>query len=60
MVMMTLMKSRQDAQIAFTFRTWTAKTSMEEESALSSRGAAEVVAAGATLETGTGVSEAGG
>ena len=37
-----------------------AKTSMEEESALSSRGAAAVVAAGVTLETGTGVSAAGG
>merc|ERR1719228_1840277 len=35
-------------------------TSMEEESALSSRGAAAAVAAGEILETGTGVSAAGG
>ena len=59
-LMLTLMKSRPDTQIAFTFRTWTAKTSMEEESALSSREAVEVVAAGEILETGTGVSAAGG
>ena len=60
MVKMPLMKSRHDTQIATTFRTWTAKTSMEEESVVSSRGGAEVGAAGATLETGTGVSAAGG